>query len=188
MPGAGPPAVGSARSTDMPGRMPNPDSSRGGEWHRGSDSCPQAWRLLPSGALPDQAPYVHDQALAGIGVGLVDASYAAATRWWDVGDHLRAQAAQAGLDPDVPPIRELLLAVPYALRLEHWGTAGCDLRPQTETADFSWPPRIAPHAGRNRPHGFVRRTSRTRPIPGWSAVAKGGQRSRRRAWTITRRR
>ena len=39
------------------------------------------------GDEPDQAPYVHDQGSAGIGAGLVDAAYAAATRWWDVTDH-----------------------------------------------------------------------------------------------------
>jgi hypothetical protein len=99
---------------------------------------------VPSGAdEPEVAPYVHDQASAARASALVDSAYGAATRWWDVADHLRAQAAGADLDPEQSLIRELLLAVAYTLRLDHGGKAGCDLRPQTEVGDFAWPPTIA---------------------------------------------
>jgi hypothetical protein len=87
---------------------------------------------------------VHDPASAGTAAALVDAAYAAAVRWWDVTDHLRARAAaDISLDQEALLIRELLLAVSYELRLEHGGPAGCRLRPRTETEDFAWPPRIA---------------------------------------------
>jgi Domain of unknown function (DUF4209) len=104
---------------------------------------PPGGSVVSEGDEPEQAPYAHDQASTGIAAGLVDAAYGAAARWWDVADHLRARAAEAGLEPGTPLVRELLLAVSYALRLEHGGKAGCDLRPQTEAGDFAWPPRIA---------------------------------------------
>ena len=96
-----------------------------------------------SGDEAEKLPYVHQPASAGTAAALVDAAYAAATRWWDVTDHLRAQVSGASLDPDEPLIRELLLAVSYQLRVEHGSTAGCKLRPGTEVGDFAWPPRIA---------------------------------------------
>jgi hypothetical protein len=95
-----------------------------------------------SGDEPEQIPYIHDSVSAGTAAALVDAAYSAAARWWDVSDHLRAQAATASLDPDEPLIRELLLAVSYQLRLEQGGPAGCKLGPGAEVGDFAWPPRI----------------------------------------------
>jgi hypothetical protein len=108
-----------------------------------AESPSEGGRVQSGGDEPAEAPYVHDQAWAARAAELVDAAYAAAPRWWDVADHLRAQAAEAGLDPEAPLMRELLLAVSYALRLEHGGKAGCDLRPHTEAGAFAWPPIIA---------------------------------------------
>jgi hypothetical protein len=55
---------------------------------------------------------------------------------------LRAQAAAAGLDPDAPLGRELILAVSYRLHLEHGGKPACELRSSPDTDQYAWPPRI----------------------------------------------
>ena len=91
----------------------------------------------------EEVPYEHDQAVADVAARLVDFAYTAATRRWDVPDHLRAQAMELSLVPETPLVRELLLATCYDLRLDHGGKAGCTLRPRTDTEDFAWPPRIA---------------------------------------------
>jgi hypothetical protein len=50
---------------------------------------------------------------------------------------------EASLDPEEPLVAELILAVSYALRLDHGGKAGCLLLPRDQTEDFAWPPRFA---------------------------------------------
>jgi hypothetical protein len=113
------------KMTDVPGEAPSDD----GEAKQGGGD--------------QEAPYVHDDAAAPKAAGLVDAAYGAAMRWWDIADHLRSQATDAGVEPEAPLVRELILAVSYRLRLNHGGEAACDLVPQTDTGDFAWPPRIA---------------------------------------------
>lgn len=88
-------------------------------------------------------PYVHDHARVALGADLVDAAYREAGRWWDVANHLRAEALKADIDPGTPLVRELILAVSYRLRLGHRGEAACDLVPATDTEHFAWPPRVA---------------------------------------------
>lgn len=90
---------------------------------------------------PDGA-YRHEPTVAGVAARLADSAFEAAVRSSDVNEHVRALAAQAGLDPDGPLGRELILAVSYRLRLEHGGKAGCALRPGVDTEHHAWPPRI----------------------------------------------
>jgi hypothetical protein len=100
----------------------------------------------PSPAGRDGAellPYEHDPAAGGPVAGLLDAAFSAAALRWHVTDHLRVLAANAGMVPEAPLLHEVILAVSYALRLNHAGDAAVDLRPQIEVEDFAWPPRIA---------------------------------------------
>src|SRR5580693_4284114 len=93
------------------------------------------------GRDPDEA-YRHDPAVAVMAARLADSAFEAAARSWDVNEHMRAQAAQAGLDPDGPFGRELFQAASYRLQLDHGGNAGCVLRSSTDTESYAWPPRI----------------------------------------------
>jgi hypothetical protein len=102
-----------------------------------------AGSVASGGGGDEEAPYEHDEAFAEVAARLVDLAYAAATRRWDVPDHLRAQAAGLTLEPETPLVRELALAACYDLRLDHGGKAGCTLCPRTDTEVFAWPPRIA---------------------------------------------
>jgi hypothetical protein len=63
-------------------------------------------------------------------------------RSWDVNEHMRALAPQAGLDPSGPLGRELFQAASYRLQLDHGGKAGCALRSSPDTEHYAWPPRI----------------------------------------------
>jgi hypothetical protein len=91
-------------------------------------------------------------------VQVIDEAYGTAARWCDVADHLRSQAAQAGLDSEDPLVRELVYSVSYELRLDHSGGAACALRPQTEAGDVAWPPRIADVPRMSSPCGATLRT------------------------------
>ena len=73
---------------------------------------------------------------------LADSAFAAAMRSWDVNEHMRALAPQAGLDADKPLGRELFRAASYRLQLDHGGKAGCALRSSPDTEHYAWPPRI----------------------------------------------
>jgi hypothetical protein len=73
---------------------------------------------------------------------LADSAFAAATRSWDVNEHMRALALPAGLDTDGPLGRELFRAASYRLQLDHGGKAGCALRSSPDTEHHAWPPRI----------------------------------------------
>jgi hypothetical protein len=102
--------------------------------HEGGDS--------PEDEEPRVEPYIHDVGLAETCAPLVDAAYSTASRWWDVVDQLRVGAVEAGLDAELPVLRELTPAASYVLRLKPRGEAGCDLRPQTGHLDVAWPPHI----------------------------------------------
>jgi len=90
----------------------------------------------------DSEAYRHEPAVAEVAARLADSAFEAAPRSWDVSEHVRALASQAGLDPDGPLARELILAVSYRLRLEHGGRPGCSLRPSADSGHYAWPPRI----------------------------------------------
>lgn len=88
-------------------------------------------------------PYWHQAASAVIAARVADSAFEAATRSWDVNEHVRALAPQAGLDTEGPLGRELLQAVSYRLQLDHGGKAGCTMRSSTDTEQYAWPPRIS---------------------------------------------
>ena len=73
--------------------------------------------MPPDGSLPgagdEPEAYQHDLASADLAAEMVDSAGGAAARSWDVSSELRAQAVAAGLDPNAPLVRELLLAVSY---------------------------------------------------------------------------
>jgi hypothetical protein len=93
-------------------------------------------------AVPEPDAYRHDPAAAAIAARIIDSAHDAASRAWDVSDHVRAQASDAGLELETPLVRELVFVVSYRLRLEHGGKPGCSLKPSTDTESFAWPPRI----------------------------------------------
>jgi Domain of unknown function (DUF4209) len=88
------------------------------------------------------APYQNKSAIAVMAAHVVDAAFAAATRSWDVNEHMRALGPQAGLDTNGPLGRELFQAASYRLQLDHGGKAGCALRSSPDTEHYAWPPRI----------------------------------------------
>lgn len=63
-----------------------------------ADGAPAA--AIPEGRGAEEIPYVHDPAAAGVAAQLVDLAYAAAERWWDLPDHLRALGPGLGLAAD----------------------------------------------------------------------------------------
>lgn len=105
---------------------------------------------LPSGTYtaegsgPEEIPYVRDGSPVEAAAGMVDRAYGETRRWWgEVGEHLRAQAAELGLEAETPLVRELAYAASYVLRTDPGGKAGCALRPLTDNEVHAWPPRIA---------------------------------------------
>jgi hypothetical protein len=107
-------------------------------------SSPSGDFTVEESGAPEEIPYVHDRSLVETAAGMVDRAYGAVPRWWgDVGEHLRAQAAELGLEPDAPLIRELVLAASYALRPGPGPTAGCALKLLVDEDAYTWPPRIA---------------------------------------------
>jgi hypothetical protein len=96
----------------------------------------------PSEGRDPVEAYRHDPAVSVMAARLADSAFEAAARSWDVNEHMRALAAQEGLEPDGPLGRELFQAVSYRLRLDPGGKVGCALRSSPDTEHYAWPPRI----------------------------------------------
>lgn len=91
---------------------------------------------------PSPTPYVHEADAAEAVAQAIDHAFEVAARWFDVDTEFRNAAVAAGFDPEAPVVREASYALLYLLRVEYGGgSAGCALRPVTDTEDFAFPPR-----------------------------------------------
>lgn len=87
--------------------------------------------------------YVHDQQNAEVLALVLDGAHATSTLRWNVVDDIRREGSDAGLDPEGPEIRELVLATAYGLRLSARGEpSGCALGPLSGSGANAYPPAV----------------------------------------------